>query len=331
MVMSITIKFFLKDGTLIKPTIFGANDELVANREITGNLFENDMALTVAQMLQATSPQQSRFRRKVIADPKLRWKGAVVPYYFSDPDKAWQRRIKNTLNYYENETCVRFVERSDATDFIYFLKGKGCFSAVGKLGGSQPLSVGLGCESLGVISHEIGHALGFVHEQERPERDSYVRINLQYAIPGTEGNFDKRPLGTTVDLGVPYDLGSVMHYASTVDENHFIGANSLKAFTFESLRHTVDPIDTKYRSTVGNRVAPSFTDIKQINRAYCADSCRNTINICENEGYPDPNDCSRCKCPQGLGGATCTDLEYSSKLSRHFEVLSSFLIKATAN
>lgn len=32
---------------------------------------------------------------------------------------------------------------------------------------------------------------------------------------------------------------------------------------------TVDPIDMKYRSTVGNRVAPSFTDFKQINLLYC--------------------------------------------------------------
>uniref|UniRef100_A0A914S5F6 Peptidase M12A domain-containing protein n=1 Tax=Parascaris equorum TaxID=6256 RepID=A0A914S5F6_PAREQ len=44
----------------------------------------------------------------------------------------------------------------------------------------------------------------------------------------------------------------------------------LKAFSSETLRHTVDPIDTKYRSTIGNRVAPSFTDIKQINHVYCA-------------------------------------------------------------
>lgn len=47
----------------------------------------------------------------------------------------------------------------------------------------------------------------------------------------------------------------------------------LKAFSSETLRHTVDPIDTKYRSTIGNRVAPSFTDIKQINRVYCAGEC----------------------------------------------------------
>ncbi|KHN74560.1 Zinc metalloproteinase nas-33 [Toxocara canis] len=286
------------DGTLIRPTIFGSNDELVANRKITGNLFENDMALTVPQMLIASRSPGGRYRRKIIADSTHHWRGARIPYYFGSADRSWQQRIRNALDYFERETCLRFVEDSRAEDFIYFLRGSGCFSAIGKLGGSQPISIGTGCESLGIISHEVGHSLGFVHEQERPERDYYVRINLQYAIPGTEGNFDKRPPGALIDLGIPYDLGSVMHYAST-------------AFAYESLRHTVDPVDTKYRSTVGNRVAPSFTDIKQINHLYCSDRCTTTVNTCQNGGYPDPNNCTRCKCPQGLAGSTCTDLEYA--------------------
>ncbi|VDM45361.1 unnamed protein product [Toxocara canis] len=254
------------DGTLIRPTIFGSNDELVANRKITGNLFENDMALTVPQMLIASRSPGGRYRRKIIADSTHHWRGARIPYYFGSADRSWQQRIRNALDYFERETCLRFVEDSRAEDFIYFLRGSGCFSAIGKLGGSQPISIGTGCES--------------------------------YAIPGTEGNFDKRPPGALIDLGIPYDLGSVMHYAST-------------AFAYESLRHTVDPVDTKYRSTVGNRVAPSFTDIKQINHLYCSDRCTTTVNTCQNGGYPDPNNCTRCKCPQGLAGSTCTDLEYA--------------------
>ncbi|VDO63257.1 unnamed protein product [Onchocerca flexuosa] len=76
---------------------------------------------------------------------------------------------------------------------------------------------------------------------------------------------------------------------------------------------TVDPIDVKYRSTVGSRVKPSFTDFKQINSFYCSNRCQMTNLRCRYGGYPDPNNCNVCKCPEGFGGQNCTDLQYSCK------------------
>jgi hypothetical protein len=64
--------------------------------------------------------------------------------------------------------------------------------------------------------HEIGHAIGFWHEQAREDRDSYVTIiesNIQ-SSPLQSGQFAIAPYVTT--LGVDYDYGSVMHYGSHV-------------------------------------------------------------------------------------------------------------------
>lgn len=59
--------------------------------------------------------------------------------------------------------------------------------------------------------HEIGHALGFYHEQSRQDRDTYVTINTANIEPGKEHNFNKYFAGAGFDSG-PYDYGSIMHY-----------------------------------------------------------------------------------------------------------------------
>ncbi len=55
---------------------------------------------------------------------------------------------------------------------------------MGRQGGRQNVSIGPMCEYVGVVIHEIFHALGRWHEHSRPDRNSYVKVNHENILPG---------------------------------------------------------------------------------------------------------------------------------------------------
>ena len=61
-----------------------------------------------------------------------------------------------------------------------------CFSFIGRVRGPQDISIGQGCEFKGIVIHEMFHALGRWHEQSRPDRDQFVRINTQNIQSGRQ-------------------------------------------------------------------------------------------------------------------------------------------------
>ncbi|KAK5964773.1 Zinc metalloproteinase [Trichostrongylus colubriformis] len=278
--------------------------EYNANRRILSKVFESDLILTKPQMDEVMENFNARItgrRRKrrnaAIIGKKFRWPNAVIPYEFKDGNNTeWKKLIWRGMKEWQRETCIRFKERTNETDYAIFFKGAGCYSNVGRTGGRQYISIGWGCESKGIVAHEIGHALGFWHEQSRPDRDEYININEDNISSGAKGNFEKR--SDIMDSDIPYDFGSVMHYAP-------------QAFTKDWKLVTIETKDHRFQHTIGQRGDVSFTDVKHANRLYCRHVCPTKL-WCANGGYEDPRDCSRCKCPPGFGGIRCEGVAEST-------------------
>ena len=75
------------------------------------------------------------------------------------------------------------------------------------------------CRNKGSVMHELGHVIGYWHEQSRPDRDKYVDIiveNINKAY--YPYNFEKYGHDEIDSLGVPYDYDSIMHYGMRVSQ-----------------------------------------------------------------------------------------------------------------
>ncbi|XP_064554677.1 zinc metalloproteinase nas-1 [Drosophila montana] len=188
-----------------------------------------------------------------------RWPGGVVPYEIKGIFTSQELgNIQHAFKEYHDKTCVRFRPRTNEKDYISIVNGKsGCWSSIGRLGGRQEVNLqSPNClRTYGTPIHELMHALGFLHEQNRYERDAYVQVLSENVKPGMLANFDKGSARTQSGFGVDYDYASVMHYSTTSFSRN--GQPTLKA-----LRSNPDA------RQMGQRRGFSPSDVRKINAMY---------------------------------------------------------------
>ncbi|ODN00313.1 Zinc metalloproteinase nas-7 [Orchesella cincta] len=154
-----------------------------------------------------------------IIPTKYRWQAFNV--FIDSSYSSDERNLVNNAMYRLSQvlTCISFgiwpAGSSPSGDYVYIQKGNSCSSPVGKQTGRQNMTLASpGCMSIGTVMHEMIHALGFWHEQSRPDRDDYVTIQTQNIEPGKEHNFNKYSSGEVSTFGVTYDQRSIMHYGA---------------------------------------------------------------------------------------------------------------------
>ncbi|XP_055934752.1 astacin-like metalloprotease toxin 5 [Argiope bruennichi] len=196
--------------------------------------------------------------RSAINNKTRLWPGGIVPFV-QDPGLQETVRylflIDRAMDQYKRRTCIRFVPRTNEKDYIRLHPGQGCYSFVGRVGGPQIVSLGNGCGWQGTIIHELGHAIGFYHEQNRSDRDDYLKIYWENIKPGEEAQFFKLLPSQNILL-TPFDYESVMLYGSLTFSKDKV--NRLR---------TMEGKDGRYLKDVTSKNL-SNEDIKRINMLY---------------------------------------------------------------
>ncbi|VDM83317.1 unnamed protein product [Strongylus vulgaris] len=171
----------------VDPTLSGEPDieEINQKSGIADYLFQSDINLTEEQLdwleKEAALAGTTRPKRQVASNAAL-WPNKRVYYHYaaSIGKKLFHLYYPYKLHHYYSFSDARMKTiNATAPNRVRVFKGTGCWSNIGMIGGVQDLSLGNGCDVVGIVAHEFSHTLGTFHTQMRSDRDDYVAIDLR--------------------------------------------------------------------------------------------------------------------------------------------------------
>lgn len=206
-----------------------------------------------------------------------------------------KQRIYDAMHEWTSKTNIRFTqypfvdENQEGLTHI-MLDEDDSFMAKSDLG--APSSVRAKHIYLGdavgthVIIHELGHALGFIHEHQRPSRDMYLHINDNalnevYDAIGQDQEFKKEMEGNYTNIDPVYsdtfqfDYKSIMIYASYGNHMSIMGSkdpgNALRKFLMQ--RNLALYTRKDNNGIIDLRFDLSELDSERTNKVYPMDTC----------------------------------------------------------
>ena len=183
-----------------------------------------DMVLGTAAEAAAAAPSREPAKPEGSERPARRdayavqhlWPDGKVPYVIDERIEGEDLEVIHAaLEEWNSKTVIEFFPRTDEQQYALLVPVPAGVNCSSGLGPGSPTTVNTGGCSLGSTIHELGHAVGLLHEQARPDRDEFLAVAPLYYSVGMRGSWWV-PQWTYVGerdarLG-PYDYGSNMHY-----------------------------------------------------------------------------------------------------------------------
>lgn len=191
--------------------------------------------------------------------PALWTNGQIAYEYDANVAAISQTLMRSAMLEWENAANVHFNQCPGNSclaveNYLHIQHSTGNNSWVGLQGGRQVVNI-VSWNSRFIIAHELGHALGYWHEQSRTDRDSYITINSANIQPGQANQFQIEP--NQYRYG-PYDFDSVMHY----DQCAFSVACPLGQTCACGITTTISvkPPNQAWQTLIGQRTHLSYLD-----------------------------------------------------------------------
>jgi uncharacterized protein (TIGR03437 family) len=205
-------------------------------------IIEGDMQVPL------TKPPESTLEHKL-------WPGGYVPYGFdSKVTEAHREVARAAMRVWMNVANIDFRETVPYPYGIIIQNSDENSSPVGFNFGVQRMNI-KDWDSLYVVVHELGHALGLRHEQTRKDRDNFVAINGNNIKEDQEHNFEI--IDSSLKYG-PYDFDSVMHYGQCE-----FASNCDCDMDFKCKNPVItvkDPFAAQWQKKIGQRDHLSYMD-----------------------------------------------------------------------
>ncbi|XP_028405803.1 uncharacterized protein LOC114528384 [Dendronephthya gigantea] len=252
----------------IEHNIISANEA----QEIADDLFEGDVILDQVSIPEdkelyniqhkkdnaLRDGDENAAKRQGTRNLKWLWHFRKVPYEISPSLYRAKYKILDAIRTFNSKTCVKFVPRKARDrNYVLFDKRQGCYSRIGRSyarPGPQIISIGQYCDYKDIIIHEMLHAVGFFHEQSRPDRQKHIKIHWQNIKKGFESEFKMYSHGQIDNLHINYNHNSVMHYGG-------------KAFSKSPKLETMTAIDTPGKIKLGGSKM-SALDVIELDALY---------------------------------------------------------------